>query len=166
MATQVEDTLEPSGTSGSGLYGVDTASAKEDKASESLICDDDKEILRLSIQEASESFIYDKDEEILRLSIQGFNFKGLRHNGWEKILVLRAGHRKVAIQLLDIKENPPDRKKGRSYVVQSSFHDFSTNYIGLWLILTALYWSRYIYIPITQICGAFFEDMKMQDLAD
>ena len=111
MAAEVGNTQESSGVSGSGLYGVDTASVKEDKASESLI--------------------RDNDEEILRLSIQGFNSRRLRHNGWEKIVILRAGHRKVAIQLLDIIGSLLDRKKERSYVTQSSFHNFSTNYIGL-----------------------------------
>ena len=111
MATKVEDTLEPSGVSGSGLYGTDTASVKGDRSSESLISDD--------------------DTEILRLSIQGFDFGRAGPSSWEDIVIYRAGHRKVEIQLLDNLDSLPDQEKGRSYVAQSASHDFSTNYIDL-----------------------------------
>ena len=145
MATEVGNTLEPSGVSGSGLYGVDTASIKEYKASESLIRDDDK--------------------EILRLSIQGFNLSGSGFSDWEDVVIHRAGHRKVEIQLLDNLDSPPDREKGRSYVAPSASHDFSTNYIGLSLILTTWCLTRNIYVPITQIFDLFFKNMKRQYLA-
>ena len=112
MPTQVEDTLESSGISGSGLYAADSTWVKGDKISESPVHDD--------------------NEEILRLSVAGFNFSRSRRRDWEEdIVILRAGHRKVAIHLLDIEHNLPDRGEGRSYVVQSSFHDFSTDHIGL-----------------------------------
>ncbi len=112
MATEVEDTLKPSGTSGSGLYGIDSASVKSDKASESLIHDANEEIL-------------------LRLSVRGFYFSWSRDNGFEDIVILRAGHRKVAIRLLDVKASPSDQRSGRSYVFQLSSRNCSINYIGL-----------------------------------
>ena len=103
---RVEHTLRPSDTSDSGLYGVDTASVKGDKAFESLIRDDDK--------------------EILRLSIRGFNLSRSRRffdePSWEKIVILPAGHRTVVIQLLDNLDSPSKRGDGGLYVIQSSFH--------------------------------------------
>ena len=143
MATEVGNTLKPSGVSGSGLYGVDSASVKEYKASESLIRDDDK--------------------ETLRLSIQGFNFSRREFSCWEDVLIYRAGHRKVEIQPLYIKYNSSDRGKRRSYVFQSSVHDLNTNYIGLSLILTTRCWSPNIYISGTQIFSVFFENERTQN---
>ena len=111
MATEREDTLKPSGTSGSGFHGVDTATVKAEKAPKSLI--------------------HDNKEEILRLSVKGFNFSRSSGHDWEDVMISRAGHRKVAIQLLDVRGRPPDREKEPRYVVRKSFHNCSINYIGL-----------------------------------
>ena len=115
MATEVEDTLQFSGVSGSGF--LDTASINEYESSESLICDDDNGILGYK---ASGSLIRNADNGILRLSVQGFDLSESGRSCWEDLEILRAGHRKVAIQLSDIKNNPQDRKSGHSYAVQSS----------------------------------------------
>ena len=111
-----EDTLRPSGVSGSGLYGVGTPSAEGCEASGSLSYDDDNGILGYK---ASGSLNCDDDIAILRLSVQGFNFSESGRSCWEDVEISRAGHRKVAIQLLDIKNSPQDRKRGHSYAVQS-----------------------------------------------
>ena len=115
MATEVEDMLQPSGVSGSGF--LDTSSLNRYQASESLICDDDNGILGYK---ASGSLIRNDDHGILRLSVQGFDLSESGRSCWEDVEILRAGHRKVAIQLLDIKNNPQDRKSGHSYAVENA----------------------------------------------
>ena len=127
-------------TSESLIYDKDEESLRLSIA-ESLIYDKDEESLRLSI---AESFIVNEDKESVLLSIQGFNLSGSGLICWEDVVIHRAGHRKVKIQLLDTKYNPSDRGKRRSYVFQSSLHDFNANYIGLSLILTTWYLFRNI----------------------
>ena len=117
MATESEVSLGLFGTSDSSLYGLDTASVKEYEASESLSYDDDNGILGYK---ASGSLIRSDNCGILRLSVQGFEFSELGPSCWEDVEISRAGHRKFAIHLLDIKNNPQDRKRGHSYAVQSS----------------------------------------------
>ena len=117
MPLEADDTLRPSGVSGSGLYGIDTASVEGDDASESLSYDDDNGILGYK---ASGSLIRNDNSGILRLSVRGFEFSELGPSCWEDVEISRAGHRKVVIQLLDINNNPQDRKRGHSYAVQSS----------------------------------------------
>ena len=117
MPLEVDDTSRLSGVSGSGLDEVDIVSVMEYESSESLICDDDDGILGYK---ASGSLIRKDDNGILRLSVQGFDLGEAGRSCWEDVEILRAGHRKVVIQLLDTNNNPQDQKSGHSYVVQSS----------------------------------------------
>ena len=104
--------------SGGNWFEIDTAPVEGDNASESLSYDDDNGILGYK---ASGSLIRNDNSGILRLSVQGFEFSELGPSCWEDVEISRAGHRKVAIQLLDIKNSPQGRKMGHSYAVQSSF---------------------------------------------
>lgn len=100
MAAEVQDALAPSSTSDSGF---DTASVEGDKASRSPV--------------------HDANEEILRLYVKGFGLRWRKHTDWEYIVILRAGRRKVAIQL----QGPEEE---HSYVVRSASYDISTDHIG------------------------------------
>ena len=104
MATEVEDTLVPSGTSGSDVYGVDTAWVEENKVPESAI--------------------HDANEEILRVSIKSFIFDRRRHDFKGNIVILRVDQCKVALRLLHIL---PGCNEKHPYVVQSAFNDSGTN---------------------------------------
>ena len=110
MATEVGDTWAPSDTSGSGVFGADSASVDGDNASKSAV--------------------NDAEEEILRLRVRGFRLGREKYTTWQKVVILRAGHRKVAIRLLSDKHSLLGRDKEHSYVIRSAAHDISTDHIG------------------------------------
>ena len=110
MATEVEDTLVPSHTSGSGVYGVDSTLIEGDKASKPPV--------------------HDAKEEILRLPVKDFKLRWGKNTNWKYIVILRAGHRKVAIHPLRNQHSLLGREKKHSYVVQSAINDCSIDYIG------------------------------------
>ena len=126
MATEVEDTLAPSGISGSGVYGVDTASVKGDNASKPVT--ELPAVYTRDFLPSPVTSIHDTNEEILRLSVKGVVHRTSERKG--EVVIFRAAQRKVALRL----PIPLGRNIDRLYVVQSVFNDSSTNYIGLQLI--------------------------------
>ena len=116
MAAEVGDTLVPSDTSGSGVFGADTASVEGDNTSKSAV-DDTK-------------------EEILRLRVMGFRLgrnKYTKYTTWQNVVILRAGHRKVAIR---DQHSLLGRDEEDSCVIRSAPNDISTDQIGSKLTLT------------------------------
>ena len=116
MATEVGDTLAPSDTSGSGVFGADTFSVDGDNASKSAV--------------------NDTEEEILRLRVKGFRFRREQYTTWQNVVILRAAHRRVAIHLLSEQHSPLGWDKEHSYVIRSAPNDISTDQIGSKLTLT------------------------------
>ena len=137
MATEVGDTLAPLDTSGSGVYGADTASELYDYDAASVVHSPSSTSIRGD--NASKSTYTTKpmrerpfypvtpfhitDEEILRVCIKGFEYDGRKSDLKGEVVISQAGRRKVALRL-------PQAWKKNLYVVQSALNDSRTNCIG------------------------------------